>query len=107
MISSEKAIHIHVFGSLRRHLAERGLPWTMERRIPAMGSSALEVAGEIPLPPEEIEAVFRNGRVINIHDSVYPGDRLSFFPYGTPGPYRIFLGMARENIRRAQIESKS
>ena len=51
-----------------------------------------------------IEAVFRNGRVTNIYDRVMPGDRLAFVPYGTPGPYRVFLGMVRENKERQRRE---
>jgi len=31
---------------------------------------------------------------------------VAFFPYGTPGPYRVFLGMARENKERELRESK-
>ena len=59
---------------------------------------------ELHIPPKEIEAVFVNGSVKNIYDSVFPGDRVAFIPYGTPGPYRVFLGMARENIERARHE---
>ena len=80
------------------------MPYTLERGIPDNGLSAYSVARGLSLPPEEVEAVFRNGRVMNIYDSVFPGDRLSFFPYGTPGPYRVFLGMARENLERARRE---
>jgi len=31
---------------------------------------------------------------------------VAFFPYGTPGPYRVFLGMAKENVKRSRIEQK-
>ena len=33
-----------------------------------------------------------------------PGDRVAFFPHGTPGPYRAFLGILRENRKRAKRE---
>lgn len=89
-------VSIRIFGALRRHLDKQGLPHTLERDLPSGGKSAYDVALGLYLPPEKIEAVFRNGRVIDIHDTIFPGDRVAFTPYGTPGPYRVFLGMVRE-----------
>ncbi len=97
-------IEIHVFGFLRRFMDEQGLPYTLERAIPDNGVSAHWVAQGLSIPPEKVEAVFCNGRVTNIYDPVFPGDRVSFFPYGTPGPYRVFLGIARENRERTRRE---
>ncbi len=83
---------------------EQSLPYALEREIARKGEAAFDIAMGLSIPPEKIEAVFCNGRVINIYDPVFPGDRLAFFPFGTPGPYRVFLGMARENIERARRE---
>lgn len=109
MVYSENKnrISVNIFGFLRRYMDKQGLPYSIERDIPSGGSPAFDIAKEISLPPEEIEAVFCNGRVINIYDTVLPGDRVSFFPFGTPGPYRVFLGMARENVERARREKKT
>ena len=102
MMGSEKKenITIRVFGSLRPYLEDQGLETTLEKEIAATGITAHDLAGKISIPPDKIEAVFRNGRIINIYDPVFPGDRIAFCPYGTPGPYRVFLGMARENEER-------
>lgn len=100
-----KPIEFHVFGSLRRHLERKGLPYALTKNISEESQSALECALSLDLPPGEIEAVFRNGKIINIHDPVFPGDRVAFFPQGTPGPYRLFLGMIRENIERTRRET--
>jgi len=86
---------------------EQGLPYALERQIAREGEAAFDIAMELSIPPEKIEAVFCNGRIINIYDPVFPGDRLAFFPFGTPGPYRVFLGIARENIERARREKKA
>ncbi len=109
MVSSENrhTVNISIFGFLRRYMDEQGLPYTLERDIARKGKSAFDIAMGLSIPPEKIEAVFCNGRVINIYDPVFPGDRLAFFPFGTPGPYRVFLGIARKNIERAQREKKS
>ncbi|OPX36823.1 MAG: hypothetical protein B1H13_13835 [Desulfobacteraceae bacterium 4484_190.3] len=37
---------------------------------------------------------------------VHPGDRIAFLPYGTPGPYRAFLGIWREG-KKAETKRKN
>ena len=98
------SISIRVFGFLRRYMDEQGLSYTFDKDIDSKGKTACDIAVELHIPPKEIEAVFVNGNVKNIYDSVFPGDRVAFLPYGTPGPYRVFLGMVRENIERARHE---
>jgi len=105
-IRNDHTVSIHIFSFLRRHMDEQGLPYAIEREIAPEGEVALDIARGIGIPPEEIEAVFLNGRVINIYDPVFPGDRVAFSPHGTPGPYRVFLGMARENVERVRREKK-
>ena len=100
----KQAVTVAVFGFLRRHMDARGLPYSLEREIPQEGCTPFELAQALSIPPEEIEAVFCNGRVINIYDTVHAGDRVAFFPPGTPGPYRVFLGMDRENRERSRRE---
>jgi hypothetical protein len=106
MVSSdrEQRVSVRVFGSLRAFLKGQGLPDEFETDVPFEGTTAGRLAVDLGILPERVEAVFRNGKVVNIHDPVFPGDRLAFCPYGTPGPYRVFLGMARENRERARRE---
>jgi hypothetical protein len=101
----EKIVEIRVFGSLRRHLEEQGLPATMKMPMEQDESRAFDLACKLGLPPEEVEAVFCNGHVQNIYDPVHPGDRLAFLPYGIPGPYRAFLGIWKEGLK-AEAERK-
>lgn len=98
-------VQIRVFGALRGYMDAQGLPYALEREVPPEGQTAHALARALGIPPEKVEAVFRDGRVINIHDPVCPGDRVALFPYGTPGPYRVFLGMLRENLDRARREA--
>lgn len=101
---AEGKLTAKAFGSLRGRLISRGLPYEVEILAEREGMVARDVAEKMSLPPENVEAVFRNGSVINLYDRVYPGDRVAFFPPGTPGPYRVFLGMVRENIKRRDLE---
>ena len=76
----------------------------MEITVPEKGKTAFNIATDLGLPIEKIEAVFRNGLIQNLYDKVFSGDRIAFVPYGTPGPYRVFLGMIRENKERVRRE---
>ncbi|MBW2569010.1 MAG: MoaD/ThiS family protein [Deltaproteobacteria bacterium] len=98
------SVSIRVFGFLRHYMDEQGLLYAFNKDIDAKGETAYDIAVELHIPPEEIEGVFVNGSVKNIYDFVFASDRVAFLPYGTPGPYRVFLGMARENIERARRE---
>ncbi len=103
---SSYTVSVHIFGFLRTHVDSQGLSYAFEKEIAQEGETAYDIARELRIPPEKIEGIFLNGRVKNIHDLVFPGDRLAFFPQGTPGPYRVFLGMARENVERARREKE-
>jgi len=103
---NEKTIEVRVFGNLRRHLEEQGLPAVMEMPMKQDQSRAFDLARELGLPPADVEAVFCNGHVQNIYDTVHPGDRLAFLPYGTPGPYRAFLGIWKEGRKAAAKRKK-
>jgi len=108
MASSDKAntVSIRVFGFLRKYMDAQGLPYALEKEIDPEGRPANDIVLELGIPPNEVEGVFVNGSIENIYDPVFPGDRVAFLPYGTPGPYRVFLGMARENVERARREKE-
>ena len=104
-INSGSLLEIRVFGALRKHLDRQGLPYLIRREIDPGILSPMDIAEELNLPPLEIEAVFVNGKIRDRHTMLFPGDRIAFLPYGTPGPYRVFLGIInkdpgqQENIR--------
>lgn len=101
---SQGKIAVKAFGFLRDQLNAIGLPFEAEISAAEEGMIASALAEKMCLPLSKIEAVFRNGSVINIYDRVFPGDRVAFFPPGTPGPYRVFLGIVRENLKRKDHE---
>jgi len=104
--TKQSTIQIRIFGSLRKYMDEQGVPYSLEKEIDPEGRVAYDIVQEIGIPTQEVEAIFCNGRVSNIYDPVFPGDRVALLPYGTPGPYRLFLGMARENLERAKREKQ-
>jgi len=108
-VTFNQSIHtitVRIFGSLQACMDRQGLPYVFKREIVREGMTAYDIACELRIPHEEIEGVFINGRVRNIYDLVFPGDRVAFFPRGTPGPYRVFLGIVRENVERTRREKQ-
>jgi molybdopterin converting factor small subunit len=97
-------VTIRFFSFLEAFRREQGLPASVEIAVPESGRKGLDLALELGIPPERIEAVFRNGLVQDLQDPVFPGDRVAFVPPGTPGPYRVLLGMVRKNTVRARRE---
>jgi hypothetical protein len=74
-------------------MTEQGLPTSYEMEVPLEGRSCLDIARDLGLPLEMIEAVFINGKAHELATRCRPGDRVTFIPKGMPGPYRVLLGI--------------
>ncbi len=95
-------VSVRIFGLLRAHRLERGLPATATFQVPDTGMSADELARALDLPLEMIEGVFVNHTVYDLDHPVMPGDQVAFVPYGTPGPHRFYLGLYKAGKQRSQ-----
>ncbi len=90
-------LEIRVFGALRKHMDNQELPYFIRKQITPNTCTPIDIAGELKLPQDEIEGVFINGKVSDMQTVLSPGDRIAFLPYGTPGPYRLFLGIVNRD----------
>ncbi len=86
-------VTVRMLGKLHSLRRAAGLESTAEVAVPPAGTSARQIAVDLGLPLDEIEAVFRNRSSAPLSETVYPGDRLAFVPRGTPGPHRFTLGI--------------
>ena len=59
------------------------------------GISVKLLVKRLGLKLEDIEAVFVNNRVVSMESILQDNDRVAFVPPGTPGPYRVLLGMVK------------
>ena len=89
-------VEIRAFGRLSDFLKKK------KRRDPLFfpveaAITGNELAGKLAIPREEIEVIIVNGVTQSLSYSIQPGDRVAFVPWGTPGPYRIFLGFIFKN----------
>ena len=92
-MSSKSAVTVRMFGALHTCRKDRGLPSQTEMTVPAEGRSAVDLAQELDLPLEKVEAVFINHHIHSLDHLIMPGDRVAFIPTGIPGPARGLLGI--------------
>lgn len=90
---STQSTTVRMFGALHTIRKERGLEPTTEVSIPAGGCVACDLARELDLPLEKIEAVFVNHKAYDLDHVIQQGDRVAFVPTGVPGPHRYLLGI--------------
>jgi len=88
-------VEVRAFSFLKELFEERG--WSFPLRLQLdTECSAAELAQKLDLPLDKIEAVFVNGTAQTMDQGkVRPGDRVAFVPPGTPGPYRVILGIVK------------
>lgn len=92
-MSTQTTTTVRMFGALHTLRRERGLEPTVEVSIPSGGCVACDLARELDLPLEKIEAVFVNHLAHGLDHIIRPGDRVAFVPTGVPGPHRVLLGI--------------
>ncbi len=92
-MSTQTATTVRMFGALHVLRKERGLESTTEVTIPPEGCEARDLARELDLPLEKIEAVFVNHLAYSLDHHIQSGDRVAFVPKGIPGPGRFLLGI--------------
>jgi molybdopterin converting factor small subunit len=93
---ADGCVEVRVFGALRKYLDRRNIPYFIKKHMTADDLTPMDIAGELDLPPGEIEGVFVNGKICAMDLPLSQGDRVAFLPYGTPGPYRVFLGIVKK-----------
>ncbi len=85
-------VEVRAFSFLKELFDRRG--WSSPLRVAVEGEcTAAQLAEKLALPRKSIETVFINGMAGSLDRVVQPGDRVAFVPPGTPGPYRVILGM--------------
>lgn len=82
----------NAFSFLQNKLRQKGIPYTDVPMTLAPGSRARDLLESVQLHPDDVEAVFINGRVSPMDTLLNDNDRVAFVPPGTPGPYRVLLG---------------
>ena len=85
-------ICLKAFSFLQSRLRENGLECSNECMEIPEGRTVEQVISGLGLE-DQVEAAFVNGRVASFATVLKDGDRLALVPPGTPGPYRVLLGI--------------
>ena len=85
-------ITFNAFSFLQKKLKKKSIPFSNVHMKISPGTTAKDVIDTVELSPDEVEAVFINGKVGPFETVLNDGDRLALVPPGTPGPYRVLLG---------------
>jgi len=88
-------ILFNAFSFLQKKLQARNRPYANATLNIAEGTRAADLLAHMDLSPGDVEAVFVNGLVKPIDTLLEDGDRVALVPPGSPGPYRVLLGMVR------------
>lgn len=89
---ADQRVEVRGLSFIKELFDRRNLPFPFYVDLPEE-CTAGELAQRLEVPADMIEAVFINGIVRRLGDIVRPGDRVAFLPPGTPGPYRVILGI--------------
>jgi sulfur carrier protein ThiS len=93
-------IIFNAFSFLQKVLKEKCRPYANVVMTVPEKTVVRELLVMAGLAEEEVEAVFVNGRVCPLHHVIEDGDRIAAVPPGTPGPYRVLLGMKQVSSKQ-------
>lgn len=88
-------ITFNAFSFLREKLKKKGITEYVNAKTPIPDDCSLNQLIEevMHLQKNDVEATFLNGKVVPKESIIHDGDRVALVPPGTPGSYRLQLGM--------------
>ena len=86
-------ITFNAFSFLQAKLKKNQTPYINATLKLPKGSSVKELVQHVGLTKEDVEGAFVNNRIVSTDTMLQDGDRVALVPPGTPGPYRVMLGM--------------
>lgn len=89
-------IVFNAFSFLQKKLKAMNYSCSNARIKVPEGHTVRELIADMGLDTEDVEGVFINGKIHHIDSALRDGDRVAIFPPGTPGPYRLLLGILKK-----------
>lgn len=86
-------IIVNAFSFLRATIAQKGFGYLNAPITLHEGSSIDDLIAYLGLEPHAVEAAFLNYKVVPKQTRLHEGDRVGLVPPGTPGSYRLILGL--------------
>ncbi|MTI81278.1 MAG: MoaD/ThiS family protein [Firmicutes bacterium] len=92
-------IEVRAFADLQMFFRKQGWGFPMEFQIPEEGTTGLQLAEQLGIPEDKLEAIFVNGTAHSLNHPIKPGDRVGLVPPGLPSVYRVHLGFYSKDNR--------
>ncbi|MBF0199777.1 MAG: MoaD/ThiS family protein [Desulfamplus sp.] len=89
-------ITFNAFSFLQKKLTENGFPFANACLEIPENISVFQLMERLKLAGSDVEGAFVNGLIVPFHTIIQNGDRVGLVPPGTPGPYRVMLGMIKK-----------
>ncbi|MBC8231851.1 MoaD/ThiS family protein [bacterium] len=89
-------ITFNAFSFLQPKLRSKNINYSNAKMELPEGITLKELVIKLGLKPEDVEAAFVNNKVVSMDSILHNNDRVTFIPPGTPGPYRVLLGMVKQ-----------
>jgi molybdopterin converting factor small subunit len=88
-------ITFNAFNFLRKRLQEQNIPYVNALLEFPDGYTPDDIIKQLGFKEGEVEAVFINRKVKPKDTVLHDGDRIALLPPGTPGSYRLILGIKK------------
>ena len=88
-------ITFNAFSFLRENLKKQNIPYVNHSMELPKNYTPNELIKDLLYKDSEVEFVFINGKVLPKDTILKNGDRLALVPPGTPGSYRLILGVKK------------
>ncbi len=89
-------LSLKAFSSLRPRLQQQHIGYLGESYTCKEGITLKELIAQLGFGEKEVEGAFVNHTVVPKHTVLKEGDKVALIPPGTPGSYRLILGI-KEN----------
>jgi molybdopterin converting factor small subunit len=89
-------ITFNAFSFLQKKLKQQNREYANVLLEVPVGSTVRDILKQVGLRTMDVEGVFVNGIIRSFEEVIKDGDRVAAVPPGTPGPYRVLLGIVKK-----------
>lgn len=89
-------IILNAFSFLQKKLSDNGFGFYNVEMSLSENTTVNELLSLLKLCRCDVEGVFINGTIAPFDSILQDGDRVGLLPPGTPGPYRVMLGIIKK-----------
>ncbi|MBF0378938.1 MAG: MoaD/ThiS family protein [Desulfamplus sp.] len=89
-------ITFNAFSFLQEKLSKNGFKFYNVDMELADKMTVNDLIHQLKLMKQDVEGVFVNGKIASFDSILKNGDRVGLLPPGTPGPYRVMLGIIKK-----------